>query len=108
MSRMISEGNYQKIFDLKDNDWCKLIEAAKTDQFVKLFLDSIMRTTPAHVFLEICNKIGVFKAYNISLSDSLFYAAIPNGDFKISMRAFDHINNSTMMDFSIFVRVIRK
>lgn len=79
---------------------------ATSNPFFKMFVDSVMSSTPLKVFLNICNRVEVFKAYNVSLSDTAFVAALPNGDYKFCMRTYDSIDPA-MMDFSVFCRVTR-
>lgn len=88
--------SFQRILNFENIDWCKIYNTAKEIQFFKLFLDDLVMRTSAAVFLEICNKVGDFKAHNISVSNLPFFGPFPNGDYFISFKAYNDIDDLIM------------
>lgn len=82
---------YATVLKLKDLPTCELVKGTD-NPIVKNILQLIKAY--AGQFLEICSRQGEFKVANMSLVNSSFIVLWPAGDYKISFKLFDSLDDN--------------
>lgn len=84
---------FEVITQHPDIEFCKIVGGMDTNPFLSKML--VVAKSVVNGLLEVCTRgAGEYSATNISLTNVPFVSVWPNGDYKISVRFYDEIDDN--------------
>lgn len=101
-----SMGSFDNVIKLESIEICKAFQSTQNHDFLKFLMDIIKRTSIGKI-MEACDKIGVYRAINISIAESPLIQIMPIGNYKTTVDIFDDLDDK-ILNFVVVGRLFRK
>lgn len=101
--RESSSESLVRIVNLEKIEWCKTVKIMRENQFMKILIEELVKT-PMGIYLEVCSRIGDYKAYNIAFHESQYATMWPDADYQLHTIFYDKTDRN-IMNFSYSARL---